>query len=147
MRFELIKGTSTLQGTCYFEFCKDSKKQKTCWNEDALYLEDEVFNFFHSAFSKSSREYDYYDFCKFEAKELEKLKSELIRFEGSLNSLQSLTDFEAFFGKIASFIEPNQEHDELWSTRTKSLGKIAGQFQNLVCECLLEKETLWVLGM
>ncbi len=38
--FELKKGTANLEGTCYFEFVKNSNKLKACLNEDAYYLED-----------------------------------------------------------------------------------------------------------
>ena len=50
MRFELIKGTKTLKGTCYFEFVKHSDKKNTCWNENAFYLEDGVFIYFVNVF-------------------------------------------------------------------------------------------------
>jgi len=147
MRFELIKGTASLEGTCYFEFCKGSNRKEACWNKDALYLEDGVFEFLYKSFSRASKEYDYYDFCKFERNELEKLGGALIEFEYALNSFQSREDYEAFFGKLAICIDLDEEHDPMWKGRVNSLKQIAKQLREIVDDCLESGEPLWVLGM
>ena len=52
--FELKRGTTNLEGTCYFEFVKNSDKLKTCWNKNAYYLEDELFSFFRPIFKRAT---------------------------------------------------------------------------------------------
>jgi hypothetical protein len=146
-RFELIEGTATLKGTCYFEFCAESSKEKECWNEDAFYLEDEVFNFLYSIFVKADKDFDYYDFCKFEKPQLERLKEELLDFEGTIGSFQKVEDYEDFFARFVKYPAFEEENKATWKKRSAELRQIATQLRSLVEDCLKNKEALWVLGM
>ncbi len=147
MRFELIKGTKSLQGTCYFEFVKHSNKNKPCWNENALYLKDEVFSFFANVFSKSSDRFDYFNFCKFNQFELKSLSKNLNVFIEKLNSLQNFEEYKSLFENefINIFIDGENEDD--WKLKVKELRQIARELKNIVDESLQEKEILWVLGL
>jgi hypothetical protein len=99
-RLEFIEGTSSLVGTCYFEFCAESNRKKTCWNESAFYIEDEVFDFLHKPFLAAKKEFDYYGYCKFDQAELAGLKKRLLDFDAALSSLENAEGYEEFFGRV-----------------------------------------------
>ena len=147
MRFELIKGTGTLQGTCYFEFVKHSDKKKPCWNENAFYLEDGVFIYFANVFSKSSDRFDYYSFCKFNQSEQKRLSRSLDAFIKTLNLIQSLEEYKSFFENEYQHILFDNESEKLWRAKAKKLTAIAQKLKEFTDECLREKEVLWILGL
>lgn len=146
-RFELIEGTATLKGTCYFEFCAESRKVKECWNEDAFYLEDEVFNFLCKVFVKANKDFDYYDFCKFEKSQMQRLKEQLIEFESTVGSFQGVEDYEDFFASLVKHPAFEEENKDTWKKRSAELKQIATLLRSLVEVCLKNNDPLWVLGM
>jgi len=113
-RFELIEGKVSLDGTCYFEFCADSNRKETCWNENAFYLEDEVFNFLLNVFVKANKDFDYYDYCKFGQPQLQRLKEQLLDFEGTVGSFQKVEDYEDFFARLVRFPAYEEENKATW---------------------------------
>jgi hypothetical protein len=146
-RFELIEGKARLKGTCYFEFCTDSNRKETCWNETAFYLEDEVFNFLYSVFVKANEDFDYYDYCKFEQPKLERLKEQLLDFEGTIGSFQEVEDYKDFFARLVKYPALEEENKATWDERSAELRQIAMQLRSIVEDCLKNKDALWVLGI
>lgn len=147
MKFELIKGTETLKGTCYFEFIKNSHRKKTCWNENAYYLSDGVFIYFVNVFSKSSDRFDYYSFCKFNQFELKDLSKNLSEFIKRLRSIKSLEEFRTFFENDYQHIILERKSETVWNKRIKDLIAIACDLEILVKECYEENQVFWVLGL
>lgn len=144
--FELKRGTANLKGTCYFELVKDSDKKKTCWNENAYYLEDELFRFFYAAFNKASNKFYWYYFNELKQSELKRLAKELFLLEQELEKIQNADQFKDFFEKIYFWLESDgnpqnwKEYIEIFKTNSIKLRELA-------VECLEEKQVLWVLGI
>jgi hypothetical protein len=147
MRFELIKGASTLEETTYFEFVKDSNKKKVCWNENAHYLEMGVFIYWVNVFQKASDRFDYFSFCKFNQEELKRLKQSLSEFENSLNKVSDVNEFKAFFENSYERMFFGENIEETWRERIIDLIKINRELSAIVADCLNNKEVLWVLGI
>ena len=147
MRFELIEGISTFEGTCYFELVKNSNKTKFCWNENAHYLEMSVFIYWVNVFKKASKNFDYFSFNKLYQKELQELKIELVKFENSLNEIRGVNEFEEFFNNSYENTFFGEDLEEQLQNRVKRLADINQKIIKIIDECLTDKESFWVLGM
>lgn len=143
---ELQEGTSKLQGTCYFEFVKNSEKKKNCWNENAYYLEDETFLIFSPVFHKASERFDWYDFNKLNQTELKNLTKELSFFESNLKQIRNEEEFKKFFEAILYWIEEDKPQKH-WSDYVEIFRNNSLKLHKLADECLDEKQVLWVLGI
>ena len=144
--FELKRGTTNLQGTCYFEFVKNSDKLKTCWNENAYYLEDWFFSFYYSTFKEASNRFDRYYFNKFSQSEIQRLIAGLSLLLSELKSINDEETFKKSFEKIYFYFERDgklenwKEYIEIFKTNTLLIQKLAN-------ECLEEKQVFGVLGI
>lgn len=144
--FELKKGTTDLKGTCYFEFVKNSDKSKTCWNENAYYLEDEFFSFFYPTFRKVSDRFDRYEFNKLNQSEIQSLINELSSLKDEMKRINGEDCFRTFFEKIYFYIE-NDGNPEKWKEYIEIFKANSIKLRKLATECLEEKQVFWVLGM
>jgi hypothetical protein len=144
--FELEKGTSKLEGTCYFEFVKDSDKKKECWNEEAYYLTDEIFDFIYPLFKRAIERFDYYAFNKLNQSEIKRLLDELSKFEKNLNQIKKEEEFKGFFEKIYFWIEKD-EKGRCWKDYIEIFKITSETIRKLGEDCLEGKQILWVLGL
>ena len=154
--FELKRGTANLQGTCYFEFVKNSDKKKTCWNEIVFYpllqfcfsyyLEQELFSFFYPIFRKASDKFDWYAFNKLNQSEIKRLEKELLLLERELKGIKYEEQFKSFFEKIFFWIEADG-NSENWKEYIEIFKTDSIKLRELAVQCLEEKQVLWVLGI
>ena len=144
--FELKRGTANLQGTCYFEFVKDSDKEKFCWNENAYYLEDELFSFFYPIFGKASNKFDWYEFNKLNQSEIKLLEKELLLLERKLDNIKDEEQFKVLFEKIYYWIETDGK-PENWKEYVEIFKTSSIKIRELAVECLEDKQIFWVLGI
>ena len=144
--FELKRGTAELKGTCYFEFVKNSDKKKPCWNEDAYYLEQELFSFFYPVFRKASDRFDWYAFNKLNQSEIKSLLNGLSVLESQLKEIKDKEQFKVFFEKIYYWIETDGNPDN-WENYIETFTRNCKRIRELSFECLEEKQVLWVLGI
>ncbi len=144
--FELKKGTANLKGTCYFEFVKNSEKLKTCWNQNAYYLEDWLFSFYHSTFKEASDRFDWYDFNKFIQSEIHRLITGLSSLENEMKNIEEENTFKKFFEKIYFYVE-NDGNPENWKEYIEIFKANSIKLRELASECFEEKQVLWVLGI
>ena len=59
----LIRSTTELEGTCYFEFLPGRYDQK-CWNEGSVFLSEEAFDLIEPIFLRRVPEFDHYAFVE-----------------------------------------------------------------------------------
>ena len=143
--FELKKGTANLQGTCYFEFVKNSEKLRNCWNQDAYYLEDWLFSFYHSTFKEASDRFGWYDFNKLNQSEIQRLITGLSSLEDEMKNMKENT-FKNFFEKIYFYVE-NDGNPENWKEYIEIFKANSIKLRKLASEFLEEKQVFWVLGI
>ena len=107
----------------------------------------EVFFFLCRVFVKADKNYDSYSFCKFEQPQLERMKEQLIDFEGTVGSFQKVEDYEDFFARLVKYPAYQEENKVMWEKQSAELRQVAKQLLNLAEKCIRNQEVLWVLGI
>ncbi|WP_190942227.1 hypothetical protein [Nostoc flagelliforme] len=60
-RISLIRSLSELDGTCYFEILP-GKYEGNCWNQNSVFITEEIFGYFEPVFERHEPDFDHYAF-------------------------------------------------------------------------------------
>lgn len=62
-KIRLIRDLSELQGTYYFEILP-GKYQDKCWNQNSVFMTEEVFGYLEPIFERRAPNFDHYAFVE-----------------------------------------------------------------------------------
>lgn len=150
MEFKLFR-LNELEGTQYIEVC--NKLEYKCWNSEAIYFIDDVFDcLFSTAIRKIIGDrYSIYSFMELSNKEVNCLYSILKQNQKKINKMRALDDFinslsqselEYKLPDISDF--DNSNDVQIIISQVRVLHK---QFTQYVKKTLDENRSLWILGL
>ena len=125
----LIKDKTELEGTCYFELLP-GPYQDRCWNEQSVFMAEEVFGLLEPIFRRHVQQYDHFAFTEVAAE----------RWTGIIHDLQRLRD------KLAGAKSVDDVHGGLgfiWSTsETRFCNEFSSNSKSVVC--VIDDLTTWL---
>ena len=89
----LIQSLSELHGTCYFEFLPGKY-----WNQNSVFLTEEVFGYLEPVFKRHEPEFDHYAFIKIPKGMWILIISDFCRLIESLEQAQDIQELEGKIG-------------------------------------------------
>ena len=128
------------EGTVYFELLPRKYEDK-CWNNDSVYIDEDVFFLIEKIFIDSIPNYDHYAFT-------EMGKDEVCRVIGRLNSLVEGLEGESF--KLSElFVNGVLDYgvEAEWGTIKPNLKVLCKELSSWLLHVLKSRKTLTILGI
>jgi predicted DNA-binding protein len=98
-RIYLIQRLSELHGTCYFEILP-GKYEGKCWNQNSVFLTEEVFGYLEPVFERNELDFDHYAFTEIQKEVWICIISDLCRLIEILEQAQDIHELEDKLGFI-----------------------------------------------
>ena len=92
-RICLIQSLSALHGTCYFEFLPGKYKGK-CWNQNSVFLTEEVFGYLEPVFERNQPDFDHYAFVEIQKETWMSVISDFCQLLESLEQAHDVQELE-----------------------------------------------------
>jgi len=154
MDFEL-KNKNEIVGTCWIEFNISGTASKYYHGADnSKYLQEYAYNLFTDIFEQYTDKFNYYGPTQFETEQLVKIKQVLIK---RFNEIEELTTVQDLINYSEETINsPNlanelrENYKQLSGQEAKIKSKIQDLAQNLtklIDKCIMDNNTLWILGL
>ncbi len=140
----LIRNTSDLRGTCYFEFLPGKYKKK-CWNDESVFLDEETFALIEPIIARHERGFDHYSFVEIQRHTWIGI---IIELKGLVLCVRGAGNFD-ILRRDVEFIFKSSEREF-----AKDFQSNAEALANMICELvewlqeqLTTQECVCVLGM
>ena len=143
-QIRLIRDTSELEGTCYFEFLP-GEYQEQCWNEGSVFLAEETFGLIEPIIARNEPQFDHYSFVCISRSTWERIIADLLHL---VESLRSATAIDNLAGEIDFFFTTSAgEFAEDFRANADALAELARALVGWLREQLQQHECVSVLGM
>jgi hypothetical protein len=143
-KIRLICDLTELQGTCYFEILP-GKYQDKCWNQNSVFMTEEVFGYLEPIFERQAPNFDHYAF-------VEVVKNDwiliLADFASLISILEQTHNIHELEGKMEFSCRYSMERfGDNFSLNAIDLIALIRDFSAWVKEQLKSKECISVLGI
>lgn len=103
----LIRSTSELHGTCYFEFLPGPYRDK-CWNEGSVFLEEEVFGLVEPIIARHEPQFDHFAFVNIRRTTWERIIAELDQVSKSSDN----REVSAMMAELVAWLREQLTHEQ-----------------------------------
>lgn len=141
---QLIRDKTKLEGTAYFEFFP-GRYTHDCWNDTAVFLDEEIFGLIEESFVQSLPNYDHYAFCDVSFDQWQPVLKNLRSLGDYLSETQSPDDIEKRFRCVRD--STRQSFSEDFQKNTTDLIQLINEFTEWIEQTLQNHDTIAVLGM
>jgi hypothetical protein len=141
-KIRLVHDLTELRGTCYFEILP-GRYQGKCWNQNSVFMTEEVFGYLEPIFERRSPDFNHYSF-------VEITKNDWIIILADFSSLLSILSRAKNIREFESEIEYRYSVDSFASdfhSNTFDLMILIRDFSDWVVENLNSQEYISVLGI
>lgn len=96
MDIRVIRDKRELEGTCYFELLPGTYQGK-CWNDNSVFISEEVFGFIEPVIERHEPRFDHYSFVGISKETWERIIPELKALARRLHAAQTFDDLRGEF--------------------------------------------------
>jgi hypothetical protein len=140
----LIRNTAELRGTCYFEFLPGTYKGQ-CWNEESVFLAEEVFGLIEPIIARHEPRFDHYAFVAIRRDTWSRITTDLKGLAERCGIASSVGDLAGEVGFLFTTTEAEFARDV--SANTRDLARMAGELTAWLRTELRNHECVTILGM
>jgi hypothetical protein len=101
----LIQSLTKLHGTCYFEILP-GKYNSNCWNDNSVFMAEEVFGYLELVFERNEPEFGHYRFTEIKK---EVWTSIINDFRSLIEALKEAQDIQALEGKVGFIFKDSMD--------------------------------------
>jgi hypothetical protein len=140
----LIRDKAELQGTCYFELLP-SKYQGQCWNDESVFLAEDVFRFVEPIIARHEEYFDHYSFVEILRPTWLKIIADLQRLAERAELAQNIDELR---GEVSFlFASAKREFTQNFRSNAEALASLARELARWLLEHLRQHDCISVLGM
>lgn len=140
----LIRDRAELEGTCYFEFLP-GKYRGLCWNDESVYLAEDVFGLIEPIIARHVDGFDHYSFVGIRRSTWEWIIADLERLAHQAATAANIGELRGNIGFISA---PTEERfASHFRANADALAALARELSAWLRQQLQEHECVSVLGI
>lgn len=142
-RIRLLEDSRQLNGTLYFEFLP-GRYAGRCWNEESVFMAEDVFRLIEFAFARHVPGYDHYAFMAIERKTWDAV---LPCLEGLSTRARSATSVDGLFCDGSPGKRARDEFGSNFQKNAADLGEVTQALVTWLRRQLTERDVISLLGI